>query len=39
MEIRRYENVTVTYIPKSGNLQIWSKDNEQLGLFTVLDED
>lgn len=38
MEIRRWEDVTVTYIPKSGVLQIWGKEDGEevsLGLFYV----
>lgn len=42
MEIKRYQNVTVTYIPDSGVLQIWGKEDGEdvsLGLFHVREED
>lgn len=42
MEVRKWENVDVSYIPSSGVLQIWGEeDGEQvsLGLFYVIEED
>lgn len=39
MEIRHYNGVDVTYIPSSGMLQTRGKNDEQLGLFYVSEED
>lgn len=42
MEIRKWKNVDVSYIPKSGVLQIWGEEYNEtvsLGLFYVREED
>lgn len=42
MEVRKWENVDVSYIPSSGVLQIWSDEEDKqtcIGLFYVNEED